>query len=123
MKSILTISFWGIAIIACAQDGSKKTADSALNYLQLNEVVISANRFSALQKNTVQQITVINAANISRVNSQNTGDLLIGTGKVFVQKSQPYFTGGGWRKNEQCNLSLWPFAERNYSRPEYVRAG
>jgi hypothetical protein len=53
MKYILTISFWGIAIIACAQDGSKKTADSALNYLQLNEVVISANRFSALQKNTV----------------------------------------------------------------------
>lgn len=71
----------GIAAITCAQDSSS-------NYLQLNEVVISANRFSEKQKNIVQKIIVINASAISRANAQNTGDLLMGTGKVFVQKSQ-----------------------------------
>jgi hemoglobin/transferrin/lactoferrin receptor protein len=81
MKPIITIALMGIAAITCAQD-------STSNYLQLNEVVISANRFSEKQKNIVQKIIVIGAPAISRANAQNTGDLLMGTGKVFVQKSQ-----------------------------------
>ncbi|ULQ52466.1 TonB-dependent receptor plug domain-containing protein [Flavihumibacter fluvii] len=88
MKTILTISLMGIAVIPFAQDIPKKTSDSNLNYLQLNEVVVSANRFSEKLKNVVQQITVISASSISRTNAQNTGDLLMSTGKVFVQKSQ-----------------------------------
>lgn len=88
MKIILTISLLGIAAIACAQDIQVDDKDSSLKFLQLNEVVVSANRFSEKQKNVVQQITVIGAPTIGRVNAQNTGDLLMGTGKVFVQKSQ-----------------------------------
>lgn len=81
MKTIITIALMGIAANTIAQDSSS-------NYLQLNEVVISANRFSEKQKNVVQKILVINGPAISRANAQNTGDLLMGTGKVFVQKSQ-----------------------------------
>lgn len=62
--------------------------DSVNKYLQLNEVVISANKFLEKKKNVAQKIDVISSAYINKVNAQNTGDLLISTGNVFVQKSQ-----------------------------------
>jgi hemoglobin/transferrin/lactoferrin receptor protein len=62
--------------------------DSSLKYVRLNEVVISANRFTGSQKHVPQKIDVITPAYISAVNAQNTGDLLTSTGNIFVQKSQ-----------------------------------
>ncbi len=55
---------------------------------ELEEVVISASKFPEKKLNVAQRIDVISSKFISRVNAQNTGDLLINTGNVFVQKSQ-----------------------------------
>ncbi|MFT3845651.1 MAG: TonB-dependent receptor [Lacibacter sp.] len=55
---------------------------------ELNEIVISASKFPEKKVNVAQRIDVINSKFIGRVNAQNTGDLLINTGNVFVQKSQ-----------------------------------
>ncbi len=54
----------------------------------LDEVVVYSNKFAEKKKNLAQKIDVINASTIAKFNSQNTGDLLINTGNVFVQKSQ-----------------------------------
>lgn len=55
---------------------------------ELNEVVISSNKFPEKKINIAQHIDVFNSKYISKINAQNTGDLLINTGNVFVQKSQ-----------------------------------
>ena len=55
---------------------------------ELEELVISASKFPEKKLHVAQRIDVINSKFISRVNAQNTGDLLINTGNVFVQKSQ-----------------------------------
>ncbi len=56
--------------------------------LDLDEVIIYSNKFAEQKKNIVQKIDVIPARQIALLNAQNTGDLLINTGNVFVQKSQ-----------------------------------
>jgi hemoglobin/transferrin/lactoferrin receptor protein len=63
-------------------------ADTSLKYVRLNEVVISANRFTENKKNVPQKIDIISPAYIATVNTQNSGDLLMSTGNIFVQKSQ-----------------------------------
>jgi hemoglobin/transferrin/lactoferrin receptor protein len=63
-------------------------SDSTDTFIKLNEVVVSANKFTEKKKNVVQKIDVISARNIVRANAQNTGDLLMNSGNVFVQKSQ-----------------------------------
>ena len=55
---------------------------------ELEELVISASKFPEKKLNVAQRIDVISSKFISRVNAQNTGDLLMSTGNVFVQKSQ-----------------------------------
>lgn len=70
---------------------SQKKADttSKLNReVSLEEVVLSASNFSEKKKNIAQKIDVISAKAIASANAQNSGDLLSGTGKIFVQKSQ-----------------------------------
>ena len=62
--------------------------DTTLKEINLEEVVISASNFVEKKKNIAQKIDVISAQTIANTNAQNTGDLLINTGKVFVQKSQ-----------------------------------
>lgn len=62
--------------------------DTAFKEISLDEVVISASNFAEKKKNIAQKIDVINAKTIAQANAQNTGDLLISTGKIFVQKSQ-----------------------------------
>lgn len=54
----------------------------------LGEVVVSASKFPEKKLNIAQRIDVVNSKMIAAVNAQNTGDLLINTGNVFVQKSQ-----------------------------------
>lgn len=55
---------------------------------KMEEVVISASKFAENKKNIAQKIDVISARSIAISNAQNTGDLLVNTGKIFVQKSQ-----------------------------------
>jgi len=69
-----------------AQENNNK--DTTKKEISLEEVVISASNFSENKKNIAQKIEVISAKTIAQVNAQNTGDLLINTGKIFVQKSQ-----------------------------------
>jgi hemoglobin/transferrin/lactoferrin receptor protein len=54
----------------------------------LEEAIVYSNKFAERKKNLVQKIDIITARTISRFNSQNTGDLLMHSGHVFVQKSQ-----------------------------------
>lgn len=70
---------------AMAQD---KPNTDTLKAKELEEVVVSANKFTERKKNIAQKIEVITARTIAATNAQNTGDLLINTGNVFVQKSQ-----------------------------------
>lgn len=55
---------------------------------KLEEVIVYANKFSEKKKNIAQKIDVIDSKSIALYNGQNTGDLLISTGNIFVQKSQ-----------------------------------
>jgi len=66
------------SIVYCQQDSVKN----------LDEAIVYANKFAEKKKNLAQKIDVINARSIAQSNSQNTGDLLLNTGNVFVQKSQ-----------------------------------
>lgn len=54
----------------------------------LDEAVVYSNKFAEKKKNLAQKIDIISARTIARLNSQNTGDLLINSGNIFVQKSQ-----------------------------------
>lgn len=59
---------------------------------ELNEVVISVNKFEQLKREQPNQIQQITNKQISFQNTPNTADLLMNSGNVFVQKSQ---AGGG----------------------------
>ena len=54
----------------------------------LDEAVVYSNKFVEKKKNLAQKIDIVSARSIAIFNSQNTGDLLISTGNIFVQKSQ-----------------------------------
>jgi hemoglobin/transferrin/lactoferrin receptor protein len=75
-----------VALAAFCQTNNNST-DSSHN-VTLDEVLISASNFAEKKKNIAQTVEVISAKKIAQTNAQNTGDLLINTGKVFVQKSQ-----------------------------------
>ncbi len=81
---------WGLLCIAYCGYAQQKnnTKDTTSKEINLEEVVISASNFAEKKKNIAQKIDVINAKTIAQTNAQNTGDLLISTGKIFVQKSQ-----------------------------------
>jgi len=70
----------GTFLISAAQNDT----DSA----SLEEVIIYSGKFAERKKNVAQKIDVITSRTIARINAQNSGDLLINTGKIFVQKSQ-----------------------------------
>jgi len=62
--------------------------DTVIKQIDLEEIVISASNFAEKKKNIAQKIDVISSKTIAQANAQNTGDLLLNTGKIFVQKSQ-----------------------------------
>ena len=64
-----------------------KTQEDTLSEKTLGEVVVSATKFAERKKNVVQKIDVITSRTIAQTNAQNTGDLLINTGNVFVKKA------------------------------------
>lgn len=59
---------------------------------QMDEVVVSASRFSQTQDGTSRKVTVITGNEIGFRSPQTTADLLQNSGEAFVQKSQ---AGGG----------------------------
>jgi hemoglobin/transferrin/lactoferrin receptor protein len=62
--------------------------DTSVEEKGLDEVIIYSNKFAERRKNIVQKIDVISAQQIAQTNAQTTGDLLLNTGNIFVQKSQ-----------------------------------
>src|SRR5215213_9380197 len=79
-RTLITCFFFCTALTAMSQD--------TLSEKNLDEVIIYSGKFSEHKKNIVQRVEVINEKQIREINAQNTGDLLINTGNVFVQKSQ-----------------------------------
>lgn len=82
MKKILVLTALLYAVLFM------NAQEDTLTEKTLGEVVVSANKFSERKRNVNQKIDIITAKAIARINAQNTGDLLINTGNVFVQKSQ-----------------------------------
>lgn len=62
--------------------------DTAVKIIDLNEVIISANKVAESKRTVSQQIRSISSKEIGLLNAQNAGDLLAATGLVMVQKSQ-----------------------------------
>jgi len=81
MKKILCICAW-----LCYCFASYAQTDTTAK--NMDEVIIYSGKFAERKKNIAQKIEVISARQIAQWNAQNTGDLLINTGNVFVQKSQ-----------------------------------
>ncbi|MEO5673009.1 MAG: TonB-dependent receptor [Chitinophagales bacterium] len=82
-----------ILIILCQNLFSQNLpADTSNRVINLDEVVVSANKVTEDKKNVAQQIESISAKQIAQANPQTTADLLQQTGQVLVQKSQ---LGGG----------------------------
>jgi hemoglobin/transferrin/lactoferrin receptor protein len=88
-KFFITCLCATLFIQANAQTQEQK--DSIKN-INLNTVIISANKFSEKKRNVSQKIDVISNKEMTQMNAQTTADVLINTGQVFVQKSQQ---GGG----------------------------
>jgi hemoglobin/transferrin/lactoferrin receptor protein len=76
--------FLSTGVPLSAQEIKQPIPDS----MRLDEVIISASNFTEKIKNIAQPVDLITSKTISRINAQNTGDLLMSTGKIFVQKSQ-----------------------------------
>jgi hemoglobin/transferrin/lactoferrin receptor protein len=88
MKKISAILFAISFMLYAEAQAQKPDTDSLDNYKKLDEVVISSGNFIESKKNIAQKIETISAKIIAETNAQNTGDLLMSTGKIFVQKSQ-----------------------------------
>jgi hemoglobin/transferrin/lactoferrin receptor protein len=80
-RIVLLFSLFYLIQHTCAQ------SDTTLEK-NMDEIIIYSNKFIEKKKNIAQKIDVISARTIAKFNSQNTGDLLINTGNIFVQKSQ-----------------------------------
>lgn len=78
--------FFSITLFASC--GFANAQQDTTNEKTLEEAKVYANKFIESKKNLAQKIDVIGAKAIANFNGQNTGDLLINTGNVFVQKSQ-----------------------------------
>jgi hemoglobin/transferrin/lactoferrin receptor protein len=89
MKKICLV----MVLFLCVQESNAQTkktvsVDTSKKVISLDEIVISSSNFNEKKKNIAQTIDVISNNTVAQTNAQNTGDLLISTGKVFVQKSQ-----------------------------------
>lgn len=66
--------------------------DSTFKEVNLEEVTLSASRFSEMKKYVPQQVQTIGAEKTKFMNQQTTAEMLTHTGNILVQKSQ---LGGG----------------------------
>lgn len=62
------------------------------NINSIDEIVVSASKFSEKKKDVSQKIQVLRASEIQNMNQTSTADVITNSGNVFVQKSQ---LGGG----------------------------
>lgn len=79
-KALLILFFLCPALTSISQD--------TLTEKSLDEIIIYSGKFSKHKKNIAQRVDVIGEQQIRETNAQNSGDLLLNTGNVFVQKSQ-----------------------------------
>jgi hemoglobin/transferrin/lactoferrin receptor protein len=84
---VLILSFTEQLVAQKSKKDSTKKAP-----IQLQEVVVSANRVPESKRYVAQQIEVISSKRIAEIDAPNTGDLLSNSGTLFVQRSQ--FGGG-----------------------------
>ena len=76
-----------LSALLCAYMSMQAQEDTT-DEKDLDEAVVYSNKFAEKKKNLAQKIDIIGARTIATFNSQNSGDLLINTGNIFVQKSQ-----------------------------------
>lgn len=86
---ILLLSIYSFSIKAQVLIEPDTTSESDIT---LDEVVISANKWSQSKLNISNKVTKISAKEVSLQNPQTAADLLGASGEVFIQKSQQ---GGG----------------------------
>lgn len=80
-----------VGAIASAQN-QNSNSDTLLPANELQDVVVSTNRFLEKQSKVAATVKVIRASQFKRLNSSNMGNILESSGNAFVQKSQQ---GGG----------------------------
>jgi hemoglobin/transferrin/lactoferrin receptor protein len=83
-KLLLLVASIGLAITISAQ--------STVPTVSVKEVIVTANKFEENSRHVAQKVDVLDSAHIGVSLSNNTGNLLEQSGKVFVQRSQ---LGGG----------------------------
>ena len=81
MKKFISLCAW-----LCACHYSLAQTDTTRK--NLDELIIYSGKFAEQKKFIAQKVEVITSRQIAQTNAQNTGDLLMNTGNVFVQKSQ-----------------------------------
>jgi hemoglobin/transferrin/lactoferrin receptor protein len=89
MRAFLLSSICLLPAFAQAQNASSEPDSLKQN---INEVIVTANKFSEQSKYVAQKVEVISSAAIDNSFTNNTAGLLEQTGKVFMQRSQ---LGGG----------------------------
>ncbi|MFM9945449.1 MAG: TonB-dependent receptor plug domain-containing protein [Bacteroidia bacterium] len=89
MRLVLTfiIILTSVSIYAQTEAG-----DTIKKSVDLDEIVVSANKTEEMKRNVASQISVITSKQIQFDNPQTSGDILANTGQIMVQKSQQ---GGG----------------------------
>nr|MBP6432525.1 hypothetical protein [Ferruginibacter sp.] len=90
-KNTLFVFFITLFFYSVAQKNTQ-SKDSLKNKIELEEVIISANKWEQKLNEVPNKITKINKTQILFNNPQTAADLLLQTGTVFIQKSQ---LGGG----------------------------
>lgn len=83
-----------LAIIACAFSimGYSQVKKDTTNSIELDEIVVSAQRFAKQKRTISQQVESISKKEIELQNNQNTADIFSNSGVLAIQKSQQ---GGG----------------------------
>jgi len=73
-------------------DGVNTTVELSAKSVNLNEIILSANRKSESKIDVPYSVEIIKQKDIEFTNPANSGDMMQNTGHVFVQRSQ---AGGG----------------------------
>ncbi len=90
IKSGIIALLMAYSQVSYSQRGETDTTKNKT--VTLKEVVFSVNKAEETKETVAQQVQVLNASDISSLQSQTTADLISNSGNVFVQKSQ---LGGG----------------------------
>ncbi|MFM7764936.1 MAG: TonB-dependent receptor plug domain-containing protein, partial [Sphingomonadales bacterium] len=90
-QSLLIAAIFAITAIN-AQNEQKKINNDTAELENMDEILVSSQRFGSSRANTTRQIEVISAKQMQLAQQGTMADVLSQTGQVFVQKSQ---LGGG----------------------------